>query len=294
MPSMTLDSKPWWLRIAFFLGCPLLLSLPLGLFQAGFAVHLSPQIAVLYWALAWCITWWTSEGFLRVLHGILRPWNIALVIEIALANVLAVIAYAIYFPGIMIFFAEQATQLPQSYFADRLPTGSLEHLVMLLRSAVSGFIAWVLLRSLYAMYNPDRRTIKDAKAASPHKLSEHETGLSPAHIAVVPASKFRRELESKGVSELDRVIAMQACDHYVNVYLDDGRELLIFSRFSDAIDALSTCDGLRIHRSFWVKREAVNSIERDGAAVTAHLSNGLACPVSIKYQGYFEHLVARA
>lgn len=284
MLSMSLDRKPWATRLAFFLGCPILLSLPLGLFQAGFAQHLSLQVSVFFWAFAWVSTWLMSEAFLRLIHPVLRPWNIALIPEIVLANMLTIIAYSFYFPPIMFLFAEHATSLPPDYFDNRTDRGSLEHVLMMARSGLAGLIAWVLLRSLYAMLPGEAARTPD----QPHSSGDGTARQSH------PTSKFRRELSAKGIANLDRIIALQASDHYVNVYLDDGRKEFILSRFSDAISDLSAQDGLRIHRSYWVNRRAIDRIERDGPALTIHLTNDLACPVSIKYQGYFEHFLAQA
>jgi hypothetical protein len=284
MLSMSLGSKSWGRRLAFFLGCPVLLSLPLGLFQAGFAQHLSVEVAVLFWAFAWLSMWWMSEVFLRIVHAVLRPWNMALIAEITLANILTIIAYSFYFPPIMFLFAEHATDLPPDFFEARVARGSLEHIFLMARSGLSGLIAWVLLRSLYAML-PDRTARK-----SGHSITD---GNIPA-AQNYPLSKFRRELISKGVTDLDKVIALQASDHYVTVFLDDGSKEFILARFSDAIEDLAEQDGLRIHRSFWINRRAIDKVERSGAALTTHLTNGLSCPVSIKYQGYFEHFLAKA
>lgn len=285
MPSMSLDNKSWGLRLAFFLGCPVLLSLPLGLFQAGFAQHLDPNVSILFWAFAWLSTWWTSEMFLRILHAVLRPWDVPLIAEIGLANILAIVAYTFYFPPIMFLLAEHATSLPPSYFEGRTPPGSLEYILMMARSGLSGFIAWVLLRSLYAILPPRALSTANPDNSGPSgtkQVSNHQ-----------PTSKFRRELSSKGIADLDKVLALQASDHYVNVYLEDGRKEFILSRFSDAIDDLASQDGLRIHRSFWINRRAINKIERSGTNLNTHLTNGLVCPVSTKYQGYFEHFLAK-
>lgn len=284
MLSMSLDRKSWVFRLAFFLGCPLLLSLSLGLFQAGFAQYLSMNVSVLFWALAWLSTWWMSELFLRILHAVLRPWGISLIAEIALANILTIAAYSFYFPPIMFLFAEHATNLPPSFFDARSERGSLDHILALVRSGMPGFIAWVLFRSLYAML-PASTALK--------RKAEILNGLNPVSHHQ-PMSKFRRELSSKGISGLDKVLALQASDHYVNVYLEDGRMEFILSRFSDAIDDLASQDGLRIHRSFWINRRAIDKIERSGPALNIHLTNGLDCPVSTKYQGYFEHFLTHA
>lgn len=294
MPKLALDRKSWNFRIAFFLGCPLLLALPLGLFQAGFGQFLPLEISLLFWICAWFSSWWVSEIFLRLWHGLLQPWHTPLLAEIILANLATIIAYSFYFPPVMHFFAHFGTALPPDFFERSYARGSIEHVFAVARSGLSGLVAWTLLRSLYAMLPGATR-----QPAIQHDDGRDAERLPPvAQLASDPAepkkSRFQRELVNHGVRDLGEVAALQASDHYVNVHLYSGRKIFILARFSDAIDAVSGQDGLRVHRSFWISRKAIARVDRDGSALAVHLNNGLDCPVSTKYLGLFEHFLATA
>jgi DNA-binding LytR/AlgR family response regulator len=76
-----------------------------------------------------------------------------------------------------------------------------------------------------------------------------------------------------------RLICLQMEDHYVRVHTDTGSELVL-SPLKDAIDALSGVEGLQVHRSWWVAREAVVRPLRRGRQVELELANGLLAPVS--------------
>lgn len=104
-------------------------------------------------------------------------------------------------------------------------------------------------------------------------------------------SRFARELYNAGVRDTTEVVAIQANDHYVNVTLRDAKEHLILSRFSDAVDAMAPAEGIRIHRSYWVRRDLIERVERDGQHLVARLSTGHLFPVSAKYRGLVEHVV---
>ncbi|MBD3762204.1 LytTR family DNA-binding domain-containing protein, partial [Rhizorhabdus sp.] len=51
-------------------------------------------------------------------------------------------------------------------------------------------------------------------------------------------------------------------------------------RLRDAIAELNGLDGMQVHRSWWVARDAVRRWHRDGRAFTLELVNGLQVPVA--------------
>lgn len=67
--------------------------------------------------------------------------------------------------------------------------------------------------------------------------------------------------------------ALKGEDHYVRV-IGDGREELILMRMRDAIDRLGTAEGLRVHRSWWIAKDAVASVRREGRTATIILKSG--------------------
>jgi hypothetical protein len=72
----------------------------------------------------------------------------------------------------------------------------------------------------------------------------------------------------------DDVIALEAEDHYLRVHRSSGSTLVLM-RLADAVAADDGHQGLQVHRSWWVSRDAVERME--GARL--HLSNGLNVPV---------------
>jgi len=61
----------------------------------------------------------------------------------------------------------------------------------------------------------------------------------------------------------EHIDALHAEDHYVHVYADGHKEMLLM-RMSDAIKEIDNIDGCQIHRSWWVAHHAVNTSKRDG------------------------------
>lgn len=75
------------------------------------------------------------------------------------------------------------------------------------------------------------------------------------------------------------VLALKGEDHYVRI-IGDGREELVLMRMRDAIGRLGERDGLHIHRSWWVAKDAVASVRRDGRTAVVALRSGHEAPVA--------------
>lgn len=75
------------------------------------------------------------------------------------------------------------------------------------------------------------------------------------------------------------VRALKGEDHYVRV-IGEGREELILMRMRDAIERLGSADGLRVHRSWWVAKDAVAAVRRDGRTAVITLTGGHEAPVA--------------
>ena len=74
------------------------------------------------------------------------------------------------------------------------------------------------------------------------------------------------------------VIALEAEDHYLRVHRPGGSTLVLM-RLADAVSADDGQQGLQVHRSWWVSRDAVQGLE----GTKLRLSNGLTVPVGRTY-----------
>jgi len=75
------------------------------------------------------------------------------------------------------------------------------------------------------------------------------------------------------------IYAVSAEDHYLRLHTSKGSDLILM-RLSDAISELEGLEGVQTHRSWWVARDAVESVKRDGDRVTLTLKGGAQAPVS--------------
>ncbi len=74
------------------------------------------------------------------------------------------------------------------------------------------------------------------------------------------------------------ILSLQSQDHYVEVVTGLGSELILM-RLADAIDEVST-DGMQVHRSWWVARDAVAELARSDGRHELRLKDGRQVPVS--------------
>lgn len=100
---------------------------------------------------------------------------------------------------------------------------------------------------------------------------------APASEASTPRAAFLDRLPQGFTSEL---IALEMEDHYVRAHGADGRSSLLLMRMADAERELAGCEGLRVHRSWWVARDAVEGKRRDGRRLWLRLRGGIEAPVA--------------
>ena len=118
---------------------------------------------------------------------------------------------------------------------------------------------------------------------------------SPLDERVVPVAQDGPETALLArLSERSRaeLLHLRMQDHYVEVHTAAGSELLLL-RFRDALREVEDVNGLQVHRSHWVARDAVAGVERRGGGrVVLRLVNGNRVPVSrsfapvLKAQGW--------
>ncbi len=76
-----------------------------------------------------------------------------------------------------------------------------------------------------------------------------------------------------------RLHAVQAEDHYIRLYTSAGSDLVLL-RFSDALTELRGLEGAQVHRSWWVARDAVESLRKENGKAFLLLRDGTKAPVS--------------
>jgi hypothetical protein len=79
-----------------------------------------------------------------------------------------------------------------------------------------------------------------------------------------------------------QVWAVEAEDHYLRLHTSKGQDLILM-RLADAVAELDGVEGLQVHRSWWVARDAIADIARGDGRATLTLQDGSQVPVSRTY-----------
>jgi hypothetical protein len=75
------------------------------------------------------------------------------------------------------------------------------------------------------------------------------------------------------------VLCLQMEDHYVRIHRERG-SMIELMPMKVAIARYGRCEGLRVHRSWWVARHAIRRVEREGRNWRLVLEGGLVVPVA--------------
>ena len=108
-------------------------------------------------------------------------------------------------------------------------------------------------------------------------------GQAPAAgLAEEPATapEYPRDLMARLPASLRRdILALEAEDHYVRVHTLHGSALILM-RLADAAALIDPRLGLRVHRSWWVAKDAVRELETTAGRTIARLVDDREVPVS--------------
>jgi LytTr DNA-binding domain len=80
------------------------------------------------------------------------------------------------------------------------------------------------------------------------------------------------------------LISISATDHYVHVTTSRGKEMILM-RLKDAMEEAAPIDGLQIHRSHWIAREAVRAVHRRSGRIIVEMEEGEELPASRSFIG---------
>lgn len=102
---------------------------------------------------------------------------------------------------------------------------------------------------------------------------------SPGGGAPAPARFLERlPLRLRGAE----VWAVEAEDHYLRLHTSKGQDLILM-RLVDAVAELEGIEGMQVHRSWWVARDAITDAKRGDGRATLQLKDGSEVPVSRTY-----------
>ena len=213
-----------------------------GPFGTYEALALPPRLA--YWLLVVIVTYFTADLIVGVLKTALfreRPGTAVTILLGAVAG--PFVAGLVWLMNLWI--------LPSAAGIAYLP---LLGYVTIMTATVAGVISY----------------------ASGSLVAQQERGQA---MPAEPAPQRPALLDRLPAALRGRLLYLSMQDHYVEVVTDKGSHLVLM-RLADAIGETTGTEGMQVHRSHWVARDAVAGSIRDGARLTLRLVNGAELPVS--------------
>jgi DNA-binding LytR/AlgR family response regulator len=104
--------------------------------------------------------------------------------------------------------------------------------------------------------------------------------LPPAGAPTASQNDFFRRIPPALGRDL---LALEMEDHYLRIHTALGSDLILL-RLRDALVELGPERGRQVHRSWWVAKSAVGSVERSAGRIVLVLRNGLRVPVSKSFR----------
>ncbi len=283
-------------RTALIVSFPVLLALALGWFRAGtMARELSLLYAILFWLCIWLGYWAVAGGCTLALERLApalkrRPWLLLLA-----GGLCASAASAFYLEPYVGLFE---SWLPEERLRRIAAFGSqplITRVPQAMLNSLFGVVVWVVV-NLFALRIGRPAAAQAPDNPLPTAVDEPVEIHAEAPARALPeqavaASRLATALGSDVT--LHDIIALQAQDHYVLVYLPRGKRLILY-RFRDAVAELATIDGAQIHRSWWISGAAARAARREPGTLSFKIGEDLVVPVGRTWREHAHRLRTQA
>lgn len=284
-----LGSGAW---LGFYILAPLLTALPLGWYGAGIAAEFPFGASMLLWISICMVSWWLSDGLSRSIAKLSSAKALPIAC-LTIGYLLNLLLSSIYNPAVLWWMIEAGiaarTPAVEAYFTIERNLLDGDYLRLLLVGGTPGLFVWLSGNYLFELVTRIPRITSTPRER--HRLIASETiDTQPATnspVATRPTSitpRFFQRLTKLANLRVDELLAVEAEDHYIQVHSQRGKEL-IYYRFGDALEELALLDGLRIHRSAWISKKAIDRVEGEGRNMHVRLISGERLRVSLSNRG---------
>lgn len=262
--------------VVLYLGIPVAISFWYALSQAGvLARHFPFPLALACWMSILLPRWWLQELATRVLHRLLARWRPPLIVLLTGGACLGAALcqpYAIWSAGWFQATFPQYLPLTAPSAIDWTWQGYAARFVSTLPLQLLAVLPWVVANVIHDRVLGLRRFAYESVPPAPVAAPSAD---APGADGIVAPLSFASKLRRLDATE---IIAVEAADHFIRVHSRTQSEM-IYCQFGEAVDELAARDGLRVHRSWWVARDAIASVGRSNGNPSLQLVNGTEIPV---------------
>ncbi len=256
---------------------PLAVAVAMAVLRVGIAAVMSLPVAIGFYVLLTVPVWLVTNATTSLAHRVLAPWRPPLWVLCfagSLAQALLLSPFYRY-----VFAAAQPFLQAGVRLSDKpMPEWSLRYVFVLLSELAPGALVWIATN--YAW----ERLVGIPRFRYPTRVLPQAPEETPAQ-SLSPLPVVRPPFMAKSRLPPDAsILAITAEEHYVRVLTDRGTDLIRY-RFSETLAELaSEPRGMQVHRSWWVRLDAVESAAEKGRSMELTLRDGTVVPVSLAFR----------
>ena len=301
------ENTVWGLPSRLLLhGSVFFLLIPAGIAFWLAAIGMSPapeigfQNALLYIISQMLVAWWVNGLVAGLLSGVLknsrlRLWQI-LFISFWVAWIPLTVFYfghASFFAALYPVLAPDAAIKPFSWgYIWELLRYSLPFLPIWM-AAVYGYryatgINWFGQR-LVSESLSEQTNHGESVAAGPPTM---ESDIAVTNVPAGDAPQIPAFVNRTRLPQQELPLAVKADEHYIHLWSDSDTDMVRY-RFQDALAELDRSAGGQVHRSWWVRWDAISDSSRRGQSLSLTLVNGLQVPVSLSHKAEVLDIIQR-
>ena len=268
-------------EVVFFL-FPIFISIGLFINGAGTVTVMGEIEKAVYWVSVWVFMWaiafylskvmLKSSGFFRRYRGLC--FFLAIELSVWILRLLT---------PVMLMLINNLSYFDATYYVNEIGyyPADPERFAQFLYYSSFPVVVWIAVNYLFIEFGINLYPIQDKKRV----LALKQANSNPNHPGIFKPVFLNNHPEI----DPDDILAVSAEDHYINV-ITETKSTLIHFRFSDCLSEMQNVDGIRIHRSHWAKKEAIEKVERQGRKTIVTIRTGLTLPVSQTYLGCLEQI----
>jgi hypothetical protein len=262
--------------LLFFLGIPVLMAVVFSLVGTKLTNGMPYLDSLIYMSIHMLTAWLPVCLGAYIIKFSFRSWQPPVIAVCLIGLMIALIPTAILFQKLGDFFAT----LYPVYASNRqdaiTPSLSLDYILHFIRYSAPILPAFLTGVYCYRFVTGvdwfGYQTTVTAVTNSPAPASQKT--LRQAKVGLIEGSKLADNAE---------LLAIKAEQHYIQIWSDQGTDLVRF-RFSDIDKVLGECNGIQVHRSWWVNLDRVNTWRQAGRKLELTINDELSVPVSLSYK----------
>ncbi len=275
--SVTDRYQFWRVRLPLILAIPLIAGLVMGWNGGrGGTAYFSKPVSLIYWVTFFLWLWGLMAIGTAVMQRVLAPWHLQGPICNFIGGFVGSLLWQPVYSVYQRFFYDRF--LPpntEAFYWPALPAQWSDAGEFLYDSLFPALL-WMASNWILAGLFGHSQALVPSEAANAVRKTPTATSVPPRNNEIPRVAKMAL------IADANEIVLISARDHYL--FLDTPRgEKKILYRFRDAVEDLKRIPGQQIHRSHWVRLDAISEFEEAGLRVRGRFADGKWVEVQKKY-----------